>query len=85
MPILLMGYLFLGVYVTGEGISHITSDTSTLLTAVAIHLGGILFVVFAYYMGRKQSSGKFLGLSPVMWPVAAVLSYLVGIVAGCFI
>jgi len=84
MQLILIFYLGLGAVVTIQGPRDIASDMSTLLIVIAVHIALIAFAVFAYVMARKQATGKFLGFSPVMWPVAAAISYVVGLVAPYF-
>jgi len=84
MPIILLACLGLGAVASIQGPADIAADTATLLVVIGFHVALIGFVVFASIMGKRQESGTFLGLSPTMWPVAAAVSYIVGL-AGPYV
>ncbi|MHC4247615.1 MAG: hypothetical protein ACYS9X_00660 [Planctomycetota bacterium] len=85
MPIILFMYLFLGASVTLMGPRSLVENTSDLLLSIGMHVAGIAFAVFASLMARKLPARTFLGLSAVMWPVAAVVCYVVGLVGCLFV
>ena len=84
-PVILLGYLIIGMMASTRFSDRGIDEGPSLIVLIALHLVAVAFAAFAMYMAKRQESGKFLWLTRLMWPVAAIVSYVMGFVANFFI
>jgi len=84
-PLILMGYLVIGVFTAIRFSGRDAEDAPSWLALVALYAAAVAFAAFAMFMANRQDSAKFLGLSRLTWPVAAIISFLVGLVGYLFL
>ena len=83
--IILLGYLIIGIMTATRFSDQGIDEGPSWLVLIALHLVAVAFAAFAMHMAKRQDSQKFLGLSSLTWPLAAIVSYLIGFVANFFI